>query len=257
MQTLWIRRFVGGAGLVAGLMFAVAATETSAKAPTPLPPVVTGKMIDGDIAFLQKGLAKAPDKAAVPTLKATAMIIALYAQNNLTGDDAAAMAALRAQALKVVEAIAKKDFKAASTEAGKLKSPPASTDTKALKLHELHKFELSEVMSAFRNAPRGLNIEKDIREQAKAKAPDAKLSGEVAAHSILLGEFMSAMPSEKAAANPANKKKWDGYTSDMTKLAKDIVDESAKGDKADKALVKSKLSKLDGSCTACHNEFRE
>jgi len=257
VQTLWIRRFVGGVGLIAGLWLALGTSETPAKAPTPIPAEVSGKMIDSDIAFLQKGLEKTPEKAAVPTLKSTAMLIALYAQNNLGGKDADAMAALRAQALKVAEALNKKDYKAASTEAGKLKSPPASTDKKALKLHEMHKFDLSEVMSTFRNSPRGLNIEKDIRDQAKAKAPDLKVSGEAAAHSILLGEFMTLMPSEKAAANPANQKKWDGYTADMTKLAKEIVEESTKGDKADKMRLKANLSKLDGSCTACHNEFRE
>lgn len=258
MRTQWIRRLAGGAGVLAGLWLALSAPPSPAKAP--LPPEVTGSMLESDIAFVIKSLdvpgGKGPEKATVPTIKAAAMIIARYAQNNMAGKDADAMAALRAQALKVADAIAKKDFKAALAEANKLKAPPPSADKKPLKLHEMAKFDLAELMSAYRKGPKGLNIETDIRAQAKS-VTDVKVAGQLAANTAILGEYTLLMPSEKAAANPANKKKWDGYTNDMIKLANAVADESAKGAKADKAMLKSNISKLDGSCTACHNEFRE
>ena len=122
MQTLWIRSPIAIVGLVVGLWLVTTATP----AREPVPAEISGALIDGDIAFLQKGLNKpngrAPDAAAVPTLKATAMMIALYAQNNFSGPNSDAMAALRAQALKVAEALAKKDYKAAAREADKLKT---------------------------------------------------------------------------------------------------------------------------------------
>lgn len=255
MRIQWIRRLAGGAGLFAAAWLAVGSVD-SGYAADPLPPEVTGKLVEADIALLQKKLATKPAKRAEGSLKAVAMMIALYADQNASGKDAEKMIALRSQALKVAEAIAKKDFAAAKTAAEGL-SKPSGGDKKAIKLHEQAKFDIAEVMSPFRAATvDGLNIEKDIRAQAKG-VTDVKLVGDLAAHTTLLGEYTLLLPVEKATANAANKKKWDDYTNDMLKLSRDIAAEAAKGAKADKAGLKSKLSKLDGSCTACHNDFRD
>jgi hypothetical protein len=243
VRTQWFRRLAGVAGLLAGVWLA-----TAASADSPVPDPIAGKLTEANIAYLQKGLEKMPEKPMIPTLKAVAMMIALHADGK--GD-----AALRDQALKVADAIAKKDFAAAKTEAGLLNNPPKSSK-KDVKLHEQAKFELAEVMSVYRNSPRGLNIEKDIRAQAKG-VTDVKLVGDLAAHTLLTGEYTLKLPAENAAANAANKKKWDNYTNDMNKIAKEVADEAAKGAKADKAKLKTGLGKLDASCTNCHNDFRE
>jgi hypothetical protein len=251
VHTRWIRRLTGGAGLLAAAWLATASAA-------PLPAEVTGKLIEADIAYLQKNLEKPPEKRAVGTLKSVAMLIALQAQNEMAGKDGPKMAALRDQALKVAEALAKKDFAAAKAAADGL-SKPSGGAMKPVKLHEQAKFDLAELMSVFRLAKvGGLNIEKDIRDQAKKETElDVKLVGELGAHSNLVGQYALEMPAENAAANPANKKKWDGYTQDMMKLSGEVSTEAAKGAKADKAKLKSLLGKLDASCTACHNEFRD
>jgi len=126
-----------------------------------------------------------------------------------------------------------------------------------VKLHEQAKFDLAELMSAYRNATvGGLNMEKDIRTQAKSLT-DVKLVGDIAARTVLINEYARKMPAEKASANPANLKKWEGYLNDTEKLAVEIAADVAKGAGADKAALTKKLKALDASCTACHNEFRE
>ncbi|OWK43417.1 cytochrome c [Fimbriiglobus ruber] len=248
MRTQWIRRPVGVAGLA--VVVWLAAAESPAK--ETLPEGVAGKLIDADVAYLQKALTKAPEKTVAPTLKAVAMEIALYAQNNLEGADANKMAALRAQALKVAEALTKKDYPAAKAAAEGL-AKPTGGDKKALKLHELYKYDVNEVMSAFRNSPRGLNTEKDIRAQAK-NVTDIKLAGELGARSALAAEYTLLLPSSDAVG--AKKKTWEGSAQDMGRLGQEIATEAAKGAKADKAVLKKKLAALDATCTACHNVFK-
>ncbi len=250
MYNQWIRRSAGGAGLLAAAWLTVAATGSAADDKGQLPPAVAKGMVEKDIAFLQKGLSKTPEKRAVPTLKATAMLIALYAQDNQQGG-------LRDQALKVAEAIAKKDYAGAKAAADGLKAAPGGGSGGAVKLADQAKFDIAELMSTFRNATvGGRNMEKDIRAQAKS-VTDPTLVGEMAARTVLICQYAHQMPAEKASANPANLKKWAGYTDDTAKLAREIADEAAKGAGANKGVLSKKLKALDASCTACHNDFRD
>ena len=76
---VWVAVSLGlGAGILVCIPTARAKDE----------PIPTAALADSDIAFLKKGLAKKPKDSEVNTLKATAMMLALYAQNNLTGSDA-------------------------------------------------------------------------------------------------------------------------------------------------------------------------
>lgn len=250
MRTRWICRLAGAAGLAAAVT--LAAPLPASRAKEPLPPAVAGKMIDADIAYLKKGLAKKPDKPVVNTLHGLALLIAMHAQNSATGADAAKMSGLRDQALKVAEALSKSDFAAAKTAAEGLSSPPAG-NPKPVKLHELAGADINVIMGPMRNSPRGLNIEKDLKAQSK-KVTDVKLVGELAAHSALIAEFTALLPSTEATA--AKKKTWDDSTEEMRKLSREIVAEAAKGDKADKAGLQKKLAALDAACTACHNTFK-
>lgn len=247
MRNLWIRRLSASAGLLAAAWLSVAPTGSAAD--DKLPPDVANGLIERDIGYLQKELAKTPEKRAVPTLKTTAMLIALHAQN--TGQ-----AGLQDQALKVAEALSKKDYAGAKTAAAGLK-PGAAGKADAVNLHEKYEFDLAELMSAYRNATvGGLNMEKDIRTQAKS-VTDPKKVGEIGARIVLVSHYTLKMPAEKAAANPSNRKKWDGYSNDTQKLAAEIATEAGKGAGADKAALSKKLKALDASCTACHNEFRD
>lgn len=239
---LLIRSVMGLCGLAAILSLA----WTGDAVARPVPQDVANKAIEADIAFLQKALAKTPEKRAVGTIKATAMLLALNAQTLKQTD-------LRDQALKVAAAMADKNYAAAKEAASALKPGKAGT-VKELKLHEMHKFDLGEVMSIFRNGTvGGLNIEKDIRAQAKS-VTDLNLLETLGTRTALAGEYSLLMPPNEAIGD--RKKKWDDWCKEMTQLGNDIATEAGKGTKADKAALGKKLKALDANCTNCHNVFR-
>ena len=247
MRNSWIRRTVGA------VAFAGLATWTlTGGAANPLPE--GNGTLAADIAFLQKGLSKEPQKREVPTLKAVAMLIALNAQNQMDGKDAAKMAGLRDAALAVAGAVAKKDFAAAKTAAASLGDAKPAADAKPVPLGTMHKFDLDELMSSFRKGTvGGLNLEADVKAQSKA-ATDPKAAAVIAGRVALIGEYTLVLPPEGIDA--AKKKQWDGWSKEMTSLATEVAEEAAKGEKADKVKIAKGFRSLDANCNACHTAFR-
>jgi hypothetical protein len=123
-----------------------------------------------------------------------------------------------------------------------------------LKLAEMHKFDLAELMSQFRAGKvGGRNIEADLKDQAK-KVTDAKLAAELGARVAGIAQYTIDLPAEKAVG--AKKKAWDDLSKEMKKLGEDVATEAAKGAKADSAGLAKKIAAINANCTACHNEFR-
>lgn len=246
MRTQWIRRLTGVAGLLAAV--AITAKPALTAAPDPLPDTSAGKMIEADVAFLKKGLEKdlkGAEKRSVPGLRAAAMNIALYGKDDT-----------RAAALKVAEALGKKDFAGAKTLGEKLPTA-AGTPGDIDGLIKASKLNIGEVMAPFKAEKfGGMNLELDIRKQLK-KATDVKAIELIAARTTALGEYTLLLPSEKAASNDANKKKWDSFSKGMLKASKETLVEAAKGDKADKAKLEKGLRTIDSTCNACHEAFRD
>ena len=247
MRNLWTRRIVG-ATVAVGL----AAWSLGAANPLTLPE--GNGVAAADIAFLQKGLSKQPIPREVPTLKATAMLVALNAQNQMGGKDGAKMAGLRDAALEVAAAVGKKDFAAAKTAAAALNDAKPVSDAKPVKLESMHKFELEELMSTFRKGTvGGLNLEAEVKAQSKA-VTDPKLAAITAGRVALIGVYTVELPPEGIDA--AKKMQWDAWSKEMTKLASDVSDEAAKGAAADKAKLAKGFKALDMNCNACHTVFR-
>jgi len=242
VSNAWIRSLFG----IAGLALALALIGNSDINARPVPDEVAVKAIESDIAFLQKALAKTPEKRAVGTVKATAMLLAFTAQQ-------AKQYSLRDQALKVAAAVAEKNFANAKTAAEGLKAGSAGKGAD-LKLPELHKFDLGELMSFFRNSTvGGLNIEKDIRTQAKS-VTDVKALETLGTRVAVAGQYSLLYPPTEATGD--KKKKWDDWCKEMIELAEGVATEAGKGAKADKAKLSKSLKGLDANCTACHNVFR-
>ena len=135
-----LRLVAGGTALAIGLCVLAASAPA---APPDLPKDSYKRAIDAEITSIQ-GLLKggSPDKRAANTIKAEAMMLALYGE--ATGN-----AALTSQALQVAEAAAKKDWKGADAAAKGLGSPKAGAAPKG-PLHEQAKFDLDAAMSPFR-----------------------------------------------------------------------------------------------------------
>jgi hypothetical protein len=200
------------------------------------------EVLAADIEFLKAGLEKdlaGKERRAVPTLKAAAMNLALAGSEEL-----------REQALKIAIAIGKKEYTEAKALAATL-TPKSGKPGDPVKLIELGKYDLDEVMSAYRaEKVGGMNLEKDIKAKTKT---DAKLAALIAARTALLAQYTAALPAEKAAANEAGKKKWEALSMDQLKAAKELAEEAAKNGKD----LANKLTALDATCVNCHNQYRD
>ena len=242
---VWVAVSLGlGAGILVCIPTARAKDE----------PIPTAALADSDIAFLKKGLSKKPKDSEVNTLKATAMMLALYAQNNLTGSDAAKAAGQRDQALLIAAAIDKKDYPAAKSALDGLATAKDGDPKKTMKLHEQHGFDLNELMSQFSlGRSGGRHIEADLKTQA-AKVTDVKLAAELGGRVATIGQFIAVMPPTDAVG--PKKKTWDDLSAEMIKLGTDAAVEAEKGDKVDKVALAKKLAAINLNCKNCHDVFK-
>jgi hypothetical protein len=238
------RPAVGGTALAAGLCLLASATA----APPDLPKDSYKKAIDAEIAAIQKTLnGGMPDKRAANTIRAQAMMIAVYGEATKNTD-------LTAQAVKVAEAAAKKDWMGADKEAKLLASPPKGGTVKG-PLEAQAKFDLDTAMSPFRlGKVGGLNVEADIRSAAKGSPINAKDAELLAVRSAAIGSYAIHYPNEKAN-NPTTKAKWEKLSKEMMNISKDIAEEAGKG--GDQKKLAGLFKKLDANCTNCHNDFRD
>jgi hypothetical protein len=240
-----LRLVAGGTALSAGLCLLAASAPA---APPDLPKDSYKKAIAADTASIQKLLnGGTPDKRASNTIRAEAMMLALYGE--ATGN-----AALTSQALQVAEAAAKKDWKGADAAAKGLAAPKAGAAPRG-PLHEQAKFDLDTAMSPFRlGKVGGLNIEADIRAVAKGgkiTGPDAEL---LAVRTAAIGAYAAHYPNDKGMM-PANKGKWDKLSKEMVDVSKQIAEEAKGG--ANQQKLAGLFKRLDANCTNCHNEFRD
>jgi cytochrome c556 len=278
VRNSWIRRSAGGVGLLAAVWVAGAASHSGAQdSKAVLPDGAAVKMIQADVVFLEKALEKKPKAAEIATIKATALLIALNAQNSM-GGDANKMAAIRASALSLAKSantdsgkFSDADYMATKKAFADLKSGTAAGADKApvpvSKMTESSGVDLDWLMrGAFKPPAKvgtmdtdkmGRQIEKNIRDMAQKKKPaDAALATDAGNRSVVVGEFTLAMPHEDAKKNPAKMKQWEDFTKEMIKVGKEVAAEGTKAAKADKAELQKKLSKLDGTCVACHEVFK-
>ncbi len=252
MRWMWTQRVLTAAVATAAGVLLI--SPTAAK--DPLPDGTAAKVIAADIEFLTAGFEEKPTKPGpLASLKGAAMLLALSAQNGLDGKDGDKMAALRAQALKVAEALAAKNT-ADATAAVKGLAAPKGGDKKPLKLHEQAKFDLAELMSAYRSSKAGsLNIEADLK-AAEKSIKDVAVVEVQAARSALIAQYSLDMP-PSGAESGAKRKQWDDLAKESLKLGLEASAEAAKGAKADTAKLKKSVAALNLNCTACHKVFRD
>ena len=255
-----LRTLAGCAALAAGLWAVTAAA--AADAPD-LSKESYKKAADADLKFLQTRLGELAKKQAdggklldgqVKPALGVALLLTVYG-------DALGDAALKADAVKVAEAIFKKDFKGADEMAKKLAVKPGAGKPGALPKPFKDEVRLAAVMSPFRGgAVGGLNIDRDIKDMTKGTNPtkiDPAAVEVLAARSAVINAYGLHYPNEKASVKDANKKLWEKWSTDSTDLSKQLVAEAAKGKGADEKKLKTMLTTLNARCTDCHNRFRD
>jgi len=259
-----LRTLVGCAALAAGLWVITGASAAPPDVPE-LPKESVKKAAEADLKFLQERLADLAKKEAagaklldgqVKPALGVALTLSVYG-------DALGDAALKADAVKVAEAIVKKDFKTADALAKKLAvKPGAAGKAGALPAPFKSEVMLAGVMSPFRGGSvGGLNIDRDIKDMTKANNPikiDPAAVEILAVRSAVINSYGFHHANDKAKVKPANQQKWEKYATDSIDMSKQLAVEAAKGPgKANETKLKTLLSNLNGRCTACHNDFRD
>jgi hypothetical protein len=102
----------------------------------------------------------------------------------------------------------------------------------------------------------GNNIEKDLRDGIKAGSVEPKAAEIMGARSMALAVYTEKMPNDKAKTNQQMTAKWERWAKEMGSAGKELAEEGAKGAKADSKKLGALMKKLDGTCSNCHNDFR-
>lgn len=226
-----------------------------------------GKVLDHQLKVLQdtlKGMKDAKEndvKRMQEKVRCTLILIAALAQDDLSGPDAAQRLGTRDGALKIHKLLKKEPGKIddALKLADGLKSAKAEPEAKAqkVKLFEEH-IALDEVMTAFKLPKAG---GQGIEAQLLKLSTDKKKMIPAAAmnDSLLAAGYQSALIAELSIDYVPDKKlgtvkDWKAYCGDMKKsgieLAEKIKASDGKG-------AFAALTKLNTSCTVCHDKFRK
>jgi hypothetical protein len=227
-------------------------TVVAAKPDTPPSPTDT---VNADKEHLKKlfDLAKSKKKLE-GRVKATAMLIAGYSQDQLGSPEGDKYASVRASALKIAEAASKKDLAGAQAAFEKIGSEKG--DTKKLELAKMNGIDLHDIMDLFGGSVGGgMNIEKDIRTGKKDGVTDTKAAEILGIRVAKISDYTLDLPPEFGGKK--NKADWEKWTKLMKTQSLELAAEASKGPMADKAKLKKQMSALDATCTNCHNVFRD
>jgi hypothetical protein len=227
-----------------------------------IPDAVFSQLVTDEAKTLRDAVGKAADKKMASKARSVALMIAVYAQEEVVrgGSRASAMAGLRDTALKVAKAVADGKLDDAKTSAAEIK-PAGKADSSAkvgpMAVHA--DFEIDTLMQVFKpDRGGGLEWEK------KLLMLRDKRSAYTAADYQTLVPLMYriaaiSQPTEAFAPEPMGKK----TPEEWIKLSKEMGTEAvaaaelAKKPKPDDKMVKAAVKRLEGTCTSCHDKYRE
>jgi hypothetical protein len=217
--------------------------------------------VTDDAQIVKEGLEKASDKKMAVKAKNAALMIAVYAQGAMQkqGANAAAMAGLRDNALRIVKAIADGKIADATKFADELKpagKPDPGAKATLLPIHT--SIEIDEIMQVFKpERSGGLGIETKLQTLAKKRSyTEAEYQQMVP---MLYRIATIAQPVEGIVPVPMGKKtpdRWVKFNQEMGTLSQQAA-ELAKKPRPEAAAVSAALKKLDDNCLSCHTVFRD
>ena len=162
-------------------------------------------------------------------------------------------AAVRDEAVKIYKAATDGKFAEAATMAKDLSSVKPAADAKKIDyLKDLGEVTQKEVMHNFLKTTQfGTNVEADIIANSKKATATPANSANIAHRVIAMGELNKVVVK---ADNAADKKKWEEFNTQMIKATEALLTASKK--KTSPADLAKIYTTLDGSCKACHDDFK-
>jgi hypothetical protein len=261
------RTLFGAAVLLAGIVY-LNQTETTVAA-DPVPDSEFKGLVEQDakniLSFIER-IDKAKDKKVLDKranvlVVSDAMMIAMYAQSQITGKNAdadAKYATLRDAAIKVAKEVKKKDRKLA--EVAKLAKNLSAdmqaakgVSAKPIKLSEAVEFDIDDLMFQYKTTViGGIGVEKSVKDNAKKLTLKNDEAALLALRVMAVCDYSETVKPEFNATK--TEKMWDGFNKDTREAAK-VLYGASKGKEPKK--IQSAFDKLDGACTACHNVFKK
>jgi hypothetical protein len=247
---------IRGTALIIGIgLLSVAGASSAADADGPLlPDADYPKMVKYAVKGIQDALKGTPDDTKATKAHTAAVMIAAYAQQNLSGADGQQRATQRDAALKLAETIKAKKYAEAIKEAGTI--PSLAADPKAKK----EKVKLLGEHVAFRNLMNQFNHPPDggwgIHREFYAFQLGMK--GAIPANDLreplLLKAYQVGVTAElvQTKVPKSKEKEWNTYASDLRKGAVELAD-AVKGKDGRSGL--DAIAKVTTSCTNCHKTF--
>lgn len=234
------------------------ASLLSADAPPPvLPDSEYPRLVEFSIGVMADALKDKPDKRSADKARTAALMIAAYAQQNLSGPGGAQRATVRDAALEVAALIKAKEYPKAVKQAQALPGLKADPKAKKEKIRLLGAaLDFDDLMAQFRQPPRGgLGIEgrfEALESNGGSEIPVKEVDEQLVRHAYLtaVAAELSAehVPEEKDKA-----KEWKTYAADMRQHA--LALGKAARAKDGKAAFRA-LELLNRSCEKCHKVFR-
>jgi Cytochrome C' len=274
------------AALALGVVLLAAAGPGSAAGDKPMvwQPIVPQPEAEDVVKYLgeltQQSLDKGPPNDAeakkdwTGKLQNTGLLVAVITQSTKQGGNAGQLAAARAAALQLSDAVEKGQLDAAKTQAAALASLKGSGPGNPPAADLDDKVELEGVMNLLRlrskgglgfglKPPAGAatadGIEAKVMGLAKRPLPAADLKKQAddivrSAHILAAVSEVSDLHTPKKKMGDKDPKDWTTWTKDMRDASLQLA-EAAK--KNDPAAVKAAASKLNSSCNNCHGTFRD
>lgn len=223
--------------------------------PLTLPDEAYPQMVQHSAKLLQDVLADPTAKKANERALNIALLLAAYAEQNLTGPDARQRTAVRDVALTIDQLVRAGQVDKALEAARTLPNPPINANAPVAKAKNLNNQPVEELMRQF-TLPRrgGEGIEARLMKLAEGKGPlNAKdLNDDLlrtAYQTAVAAELLQGYPQRPAAAKVA----WDALAEDVRVTALELAAAVKKKDGGDARIA---LKRLDASCQNCHEIVR-
>ena len=222
------------------------------------------RLIDQDAKAIQDALAKAKltvkgklTEKTARKVRATALLVAHYAQVGMTKDNALAMATLRDRALKIIEAVDDGKVKEAKMLAAGLSAKLKADPNAKIDLVALHKLmEVDRVMRIFSSevlGGYGLEMELDLLVEVKGALAGDKQQRviDLANKLTLVGILAEAYVPAKDEPKEKTRKNWMMFAGQLRQTAAALT-EAARANR-DIGVAANNVSV---SCTKCHEIFK-
>jgi hypothetical protein len=244
--------------IILGAVLLLLHPGSAADAPSPtVPDADYPGLLELSGGVIREALKGKPDKRSVDKARTAAVMIAAYAQQNLSGPNGPQRASVRDAALELAALIKAKEFDKALKQLDALATLKANPKAQLAKLKLVGKsIEFDDIMTQFRQPVRGgLGIEARFDELGAGEGGviPAKELDDALVRQALLAAVAAELTAEYVPEDKDKLKLWQALAADMRQQSLALAAVARSKDGKQTFLAVEHLNK---TCAKCHKEFR-